>query len=147
MAEHLLEVRDIVKSFPGVRALNGVSFTLDPGEVRTLAGENGAGKSTLLGILGGSLRPDSGTITINGVLRTSYSPREALAEGVRIAHQEPAVVPQLTAVGNLLLGRTRKERAASTADVQHALDDVAQMGFPIDPKSRVYRLSRHSGTP
>ena len=107
----LLEVRDIVKSFPGVRALNGVSFTLEAGEVRTLAGENGAGKSTLLAILGGSLRPDAGSITINGVLRTTYSPREALAEGVRIAHQEPAVVPQLTAVENLLLGRTPKGAA------------------------------------
>jgi len=149
MAEHLLEVRDIVKTFPGVRALNGVSFTLDPGEVRTLAGENGAGKSTLLGILGGSLRPDSGSITINGVIRTTYSPREALAEGVRIAHQEPAIVPQLTAVGNLLLGRTRRERAASAPDVQHALDDVAQMGFPIDPRAPVARLSpaqRHALT-
>src|SRR3954453_9600396 len=149
MAEHLLEVRDIVKTFPGVRALNGVSFTLDPGEVRTLAGENGAGKSTLLGILGGSLRPDSGSITINGVQRTSYSPREALAEGVRIAHQEPAVVPQLTAEQNLLLGRTRQQRAGDGADVEHALSDVAQMGFPIEARTPVSRLSpaqRHALT-
>jgi ribose transport system ATP-binding protein len=60
VAKPLLEVRGIVKSFPGVRALNGVSFTLEAGEVRTLAGENGAGKSTLLAILGGSLRTDAG---------------------------------------------------------------------------------------
>jgi ribose transport system ATP-binding protein len=145
----LLEVRGIVKSFPGVRALDGVSFTLEAGEVRTLAGENGAGKSTLLAVLGGSLRPDSGSITIDGVARSTYSPRQALAEGVRIAHQEPAIVPQLTAVDNLLLGRTRRERAASGADVQHALDDVAKMGFPIDPRTTVSRLSpaqRHALT-
>lgn len=149
VARPLLEVRGIVKSFPGVRALDGVSFTLEAGEVRTLAGENGAGKSTMLAILGGSLRPDAGSITINGVLRTNYSPREALAEGVRIAHQEPAIVPQLTAVDNLLLGRTRRERAASGPDVEHALDDVARMGFPIDARTPVSRLSpaqRHALT-
>jgi ribose transport system ATP-binding protein len=149
VAHPLLEVRDVVKAFPGVRALNGVSFTLEAGEVRTLAGENGAGKSTLLAILGGSLRPDAGSITINGVTRSTYSPRTALAEGVRIAHQEPAVVPQLTAVENLLLGRTRRERAASKDDVQHALDDVARMGFPVvanTPVSRMSPAQRHALT-
>src|SRR4051794_12544246 len=149
MKPALLEISNVAKSFPGVRALDDVSFTLRHGEVRTLAGENGAGKSTLLGILGGSLRPDSGSITINGVQRTSYSPREALAEGVRIAHQEPAVVPQLTAEQNLLLGRTRQQRAGDGADVEHALSDVAQMGFPIEARTPVSRLSpaqRHALT-
>ncbi|MGQ7350460.1 ATP-binding cassette domain-containing protein [Quadrisphaera oryzae] len=114
MAEHLLEVRGIKKSFPGVRALDGVSFTLQRGEVRTLAGENGAGKSTLLAILGGALRPDEGTVTVDGVTRTEFTSRQALAEGVRIAHQEPAVVPQLTVVQNLLLGRTSTRRCRTS---------------------------------
>src|ERR1700710_3269309 len=109
MAAPLLEVRDIAKSFPGVRALDGVSFFLENGEIRTLAGENGAGKSTLLSILGGSLRPDRGSITIDGVRGMEYTSRRALAEGVRIAQQEPAIVPQLTVMQNLLLGLTRRQ--------------------------------------
>jgi ribose transport system ATP-binding protein len=149
MVDHLLEVRDIAKSFPGVRALDGVSFTLDRGEVRTLAGENGAGKSTLLSILGGALRPDSGSITIDGVRRTEYTSRRALAEGVRIAQQEPAIVPQLTVIQNLLLGLTRRQRAASGEEIERALQDVAQMGFPMEARTLVSRLSpaqRHALT-
>ena len=93
MTAALLEISNVAKSFPGVRALDDVSFTLRHGEVLTLAGENGAGKSTLLGILGGSLAPDSGSVSVDGVRRGEYSPRQALAEGVMIAHQEPAIVP------------------------------------------------------
>src|SRR5690348_5950025 len=106
MTTTLLEIKNIQRSFPGVRALEDVTFTLNRGEVLTLAGENGAGKSTLLGVLGGSLTPDRGSITIDGVQRTEYSPRRALAEGIMIAHQEPAIVPQLTVEQNLLLGKT-----------------------------------------
>ena len=149
MAEHLLVVRDIAKSFPGVRALDGVSFTLERGEIRTLAGENGAGKSTLLGILGGALRPDRGSITIDGVRRMEYTSRRALAEGVRIAQQEPAIVPQLSVEQNLLLGLTRQQRKASADDIDRALKDVAQMGFPMDARTPVSRLSpaqRHALT-
>lgn len=149
MVDHLLEVRDIAKSFPGVRALDGVSFTLERGEVRTLAGENGAGKSTLLSILGGSLRPDRGSITIDGVRRTEYTSRRALAEGVRIAQQEPAIVPQLTVMQNLLLGLTRSQRSSAGEQIDRAMKDVAQMGFPMDARTPVGRLSpaqRHALT-
>ncbi|MFT7711859.1 sugar ABC transporter ATP-binding protein [Clavibacter tessellarius] len=145
----LLEVRGIAKSFPGVRALEDVSFTLARGEITTLAGENGAGKSTLLNILGGALRPDRGSITIDGVRRMEYTSRRALAEGVRIAHQEPAIVPQLTVMQNLLLGRTRRQRATAQADVDRALQDVELMGFPMEARTPVSRLSpaqRHALT-
>jgi ribose transport system ATP-binding protein len=149
MTSALLEIRNIAKSFPGVRALDDVSFTLRHGEVLTLAGENGAGKSTLLGILGGSLTPDSGSVSIDGVRREEYSPRQALAEGVMIAHQEPAIVPQLTVEQNLLLGKTATQRRAATAAVEAALADVAAMGFPLDRRARLSRLSpaqRHALT-
>lgn len=145
----LLEVKNIAKSFPGVRALEDVTFTLNRGEVLTLAGENGAGKSTLLGILGGSLSPDGGSITVDGAQRTEYSPRRTLAEGIMIAQQEPAIVPQLTVEQNLLLGKTGAERRDSGSDVQVALEDVAAMGFPLDPGTRLSRLSpaqRHALT-
>ncbi|WP_051039623.1 sugar ABC transporter ATP-binding protein [Microbacterium sp. B24] len=149
MTDSILEVRNIGKTFPGVRALDDVSFTLRKGEVLTLAGENGAGKSTLLGILGGALAPDRGSITVDGVRRGEYSPRRALADGVVIAHQEPAVVPQLTVEQNLLLGKSAAERRTSRDAVAQALADVASMGFPLNPRSPLRRLSpaqRHALT-
>jgi ribose transport system ATP-binding protein len=149
MKPALLEFSNVAKSFPGVRALDDVSFTLRHGEVLTLAGENGAGKSTLLGILGGSLAPDHGSVIIDGVRRDEYSPRQALADGVMIAHQEPAIVPQLTVEQNLLLGKTAAERRAATTAVDGALADVAAMGFPLDRGTRLSRLSpaqRHAMT-
>lgn len=136
MVAPLLELQNIAKSFPGVRALNDVSFTLERGEICTLAGENGAGKSTLLAILGGSLVPDHGSVIIDGTRRAYYSPRQALAEGVKIAHQEPAIVPQLTVEQNLLLGRTSRQRREAGPDIDQALADVAQMGFPLKAKAR-----------
>src|SRR4051812_2564727 len=149
MKAALLEFSNVAKSFPGVRALDDVSFTLRRGEILTLAGENGAGKSTLLGILGGSLTPDHGLVIIDGVRRDEYSPRQALADGVMIAHQEPAIVPQLTVEQNLLLGKTAAERRAATTAVDDALADVAAMGFPLDRGTRLSRLSpaqRHALT-
>ncbi len=149
MSDALLEVRNIAKSFPGVRALEDVTFTLHRGEILTLAGENGAGKSTLLGILGGSLAPDSGSLTVDGVQREEYSPRQALAEGILIARQEPAVVPQLTVEQNLLLGKTAAQRRAAGPAVESALADVAAMGFPLDRRTQLARLSpaqRHALT-
>jgi ribose transport system ATP-binding protein len=149
MTPALLEITNVAKSFPGVRALDNVSFTLRHGEVLTLAGENGAGKSTLLGILGGSLSPDSGSVSVDGVRRGEYSPRQALAEGVMIAHQEPAIVPQLTVEQNLLLGKTAAQRRAAAPAVDSALADVAAMGFPLDRRTRLARMSpaqRHALT-
>jgi ribose transport system ATP-binding protein len=126
----LLQIDGVAKSFPGVRALDGVTFEVGAGEICTIAGENGAGKSTLLGILGGSLDPDRGSITIDGVRREEYSPRRALADGVVIAHQEPAVVPQLSVAQNVLLGRSRAERRSAKSAVAGVLVDMERMGFP-----------------
>ncbi len=149
MSDIILEFSNIAKFFPGVRALEDVSFQLHRGKVLTLAGENGAGKSTLLGILGGSLAPTKGTITVNGVVRTEFTPRQALAEGIMIARQEPAVVPQLTVEQNLLLGKTAAQRRAAAPAVAGALADVAAMGFPLDRRTPLSRLSpaqRHALT-
>ncbi|MCW2802658.1 MAG: sugar transporter ATP-binding protein [Propionibacteriaceae bacterium] len=149
MTTTLLEIKNIAKSFPGVRALEDVTFTLNRGEVLTLAGENGAGKSTLLNILGGSFAPDRGSVTVDGVQRSEYTPRHALAEGIMIAKQEPAIVPQLTVEQNVLLGKTASERREAGQHVQVALNDVAAMGFPLDPRTRLSRLSpaqRHALT-
>jgi ABC-type sugar transport system ATPase subunit len=137
----LLQLDDIAKSFPGVRALDGVTFEVRAGEICTIAGENGAGKSTLLGILGGSLTPDRGSVTIDGVRREEYSPRRALADGVVIAHQEPAVVPQLTVGQNVTLGKPRSQRRAVPGAVAGVIADMARMGFHVSHSTVVSALS------
>lgn len=149
MAAPLLLVQNVGKSFPGVRALDDVTFELDRGRVVTLAGENGAGKSTLLNILGGSLSPDRGTIQIEGAIRSDYTPRQALAEGVVIAHQEPAIVPQLSVEQNFLLGMSASRRKLVRENVLAALEDMARMGFPVNARDIVGQLSpaqRHALT-
>jgi ribose transport system ATP-binding protein len=149
MSAALLSIESVAKSFPGVTALSDVTFDLHHGEICTLAGENGAGKSTLLSILGGAQAPDHGSITIDGVRREEYTPRRALAEGVVIAQQEPAVVPQLSVERNLLLGRSSAVRRNSRAPIARALHDLDAMGFPLDPKALVASLSpaqRHALT-
>jgi ribose transport system ATP-binding protein len=149
MSTPLLEIRNIAKSFPGVVALSDVSFEIQHGEVCTLAGENGAGKSTLLGILGGSIHPDHGSVTIDGIRRDEYSPRRALAEGVVIAQQEPAVVPQLSVTSNLLLGKSGSARRTSRDSLEQAFADMTAMGFPVAPDALVSSLSpaqRHALT-
>ena len=97
-------MRGIGKSFPGVRALSDVSLTLGAGEVLALVGENGAGKSTLMKILAGAQRADSGSISIDGSEVTIDSPRTAEQLGIGMIYQEFNLVPQLSALHNIVLG-------------------------------------------
>lgn len=101
----LLQMSGIEKSFPGVRALSGVSLTLRRGEVLALMGENGAGKSTLIRTLGGAHQPDAGTISINGSRVDLSSPTAAIAAGIGVIYQEFNLIPALTAWENIFLGR------------------------------------------
>jgi len=98
-------MRGIGKSFPGVRALSDVSLTLQAGEVLALVGENGAGKSTLMKILAGAQRADAGSIAIDGREVTIASPRDAELLGIGMIYQEFNLVPQLSALHNIVLGR------------------------------------------
>jgi len=100
----LLSMQGIEKRYPGVRALRGVDFSLDQGEVVALLGENGAGKSTLMKLLGGAIRPDAGVISLDGRVRTFTNPAEAAAAGIAVIHQEFTLVPGLTPVDNIFLG-------------------------------------------
>lgn len=95
----------IEKSFPGVRALDGVSLTLQHAQVLALMGENGAGKSTLIKMLGGAHQPDAGTIEIDGEPVQLASPRDAMEAGIGVIYQEFNLVPYLTAWENIFLGR------------------------------------------
>ena len=102
-----LRMQDVGKSFGATRALDGVSLTVGAGEVRALIGENGAGKSTLMKVLSGAIRPDSGTMTLDGEPYAPRGPREALSRGVAMIYQELALAPALTVEANILLGQER----------------------------------------
>ena len=99
----LLEVKQINKEFPGVKALDGVDLTLRRGEVQALIGENGAGKSTLIKILAGIYTRDSGEILFEGKAAEIYTASDSLRLGIKVVFQELALVPQLSVAENVFL--------------------------------------------
>src|SRR5919107_4939654 len=103
-AASLLEMHGIVKSFPGVRALDGVDLDVRPGEVHCLLGQNGAGKSTLIKVLAGAHQPDGGTITWRGEQVTLKSPIAAMRLGIATIYQELDLVEHLSVAENVHLG-------------------------------------------
>lgn len=131
----LLEMRGIEKSFPGVRALQGVDLQLDAGEVLALLGENGAGKSTLIKILGGAHRPDAGAITINGRPHTVQSPHDAQQAGIGVIYQEFNLIPALSAAENIFLGREKTQGGfvARQREAREASRLFERLGVNIDP--------------
>ena len=100
---------DVVKSFPGVKALKGVSFDLYPGEVHALCGENGAGKSTLIKVMTGAHKMDSGSYLINGEPVSLRGPHDAIKMGVACVYQELFTAPQLSVAENLFMGMLPKK--------------------------------------
>ena len=143
MGAPLLEVRDLVKSFPGVRALKGVSLSLDRGEVLAVIGENGAGKSTLMKILAGVQRPDSGAILIDGHVVGICSVHDALARGIALIHQELNLADNLDVAANIFLGREKLragliDKAHQRREARRFLDAV---GLRIDPSTLVSTLT------
>jgi ribose transport system ATP-binding protein len=105
-----LRLEGIVKTFPGVRALDGVSFTVMPGEVHALMGENGAGKSTLMKVLGGIYQPDEGEIFIAEEATVMDSPIQAKSKGVVFIHQELSLADELSVAENIFLGELPLKR-------------------------------------
>ena len=104
MSTPALRLENIVKTFPGVRALDGVSFEVMPGEVHALLGENGAGKSTLMKVLGGIYQPNEGQIYIEEQASKMASPLDAKSKGVVFIHQELSLADELTVAENIYLG-------------------------------------------
>ena len=105
MSEPLLELRAIEKTYPGVRALKGVSLAVHPGEVVGLIGENGAGKSTLMKVLGGVVAPSAGSIAIRGVEHPALTVGQSLGAGIAFVHQELNLFDNLDAAANVFIGR------------------------------------------
>jgi ABC-type sugar transport system ATPase subunit len=144
MTAPIFELADISKSFPGVRALDGVSFDLRAGEVHALLGENGAGKSTLVKIMSGVYRPDQGTIRIDGREVEISAPTEAQALGIVPVHQELHLEPYLTVAENIFLGRQPLGRfglidhARMKRQAQAIIDGL---GVSLDPSATVQSLS------
>jgi ribose transport system ATP-binding protein len=140
----LLVMKEITKSFPGVKALQNAEFSLLAGEVHFLLGENGAGKSTLMKVLSGVYSKDSGEILINGDLVEIDSPRSATSYGIGIIHQEMNLVPELTVWENIFLGREIADvfgfvRADAMTSQTAIL--LSKLGSDIDPAAVVSSLS------
>jgi ribose transport system ATP-binding protein len=140
----LLELRGISKSFPGVKALDDVSFAIWPGEIHMLLGENGAGKSSLMKILCGAYSADSGEFFLNGRKVEIRSTADAQRLGIAVIFQEFSLVPYLDIAQNIFLGRERKGRLPGTIDRRKARQDARALlqtiGFDIDPSTPVHRL-------
>ena len=131
----LLEMRNVSKTFPGVKALQDVSLTLAKGEVLALLGENGAGKSTLMKVLGGAHRPDSGEILIDGKSLEIHSPHESQSAGIAIIYQEFNLVPGLSAADNIFLGqeKTRAGFIARGEERRKAAELFKRLEIEINP--------------
>lgn len=139
----LLRMRDVEKSFPGVRALQGIDLDLAQGEVLALLGENGAGKSTLIKILGGAHLPDRGTVEIQERRVTVASPIVAQRSGIGIIYQEFNLVPSLSARDNLFLGQEKRPWSVVRLRREHqqAKAVFERIGVTIDPELPCQRLS------
>ncbi|MFQ5811175.1 MAG: sugar ABC transporter ATP-binding protein [Armatimonadota bacterium] len=140
----VLEMRSITKDYPGVRALDDVSFDLRPGEVHALVGENGAGKSTLMKVLAGAVSRDAGEILVAGEPVEIDSPHDAMAAGISVIYQEFNLVPYLSVAENIYLGREPKlplgfvDWRTMRAGAAEAL---ARIGANISPRAVVSDLS------
>lgn len=143
-AETLLAMSGISKSYAGVRALRDVSFDLVRGEVHALVGENGAGKSTLMRTLTGAVRPDAGTIDVDGRRVDLVDPAMSRALGIRAIYQQPALFPDLSVSENIALGLESKrawQRVRWSARHARARALLDRIGADIDPETEVRRLS------
>ncbi len=140
----LLEMRDITKSFPGVRALDGVTFDLSAGELHALVGENGAGKSTLMKVLGGvyPYPQYGGEVRIDGEVRRFSSVRDAEAAGIAVIFQELSLVKDMTVGENIFLGREPRRFGVVRWNelYSRARQLLDELHLKIDPRTPVGHL-------
>jgi len=140
MEDIVLSLRNITKTYPGVKALDNVSLDFRKGEVHALLGENGAGKSTLIKVISGAINPDSGEIIVNGQSHPQFSPHLAKLNGIEVIYQEFNLVSSLSAAENISLGE-RPERLVNYKIMrQKAVDIFEQMKISIDPDALIRDL-------
>ncbi|MCQ2452261.1 MAG: sugar ABC transporter ATP-binding protein [Oscillospiraceae bacterium] len=143
MGEYL-EFRNISKSFPGVKALDGISFRAEGGQCLALIGENGAGKSTLLKIMSGDLRGDEGSVILNGEEMHFTSPHDAIQRGISVIYQERQLMPYLSVMENIFSGEmpTNKLGIVDYKKMKKEAQSIIDLfGLNIDPTAPVGSLS------
>mgnify|MGYP000895447669 CR=1 FL=1 len=144
--ECLLKMENIVKDFPGIRALDQVNFTLEKGQIHGLLGSNGAGKSTLIKVLGGLYSDYSGRIMFQGQEANIRTPKQATDLGIAVIHQEFSLLPDLTVAENIMLGREplKKRVGLAFTDWDKLFGDaesfLEELGFDLPAKARIADL-------
>lgn len=143
MAENILIMRHITKTYPGVKALNDVSITLQKGETLALCGENGAGKSTLIKVLSGAITPDSGVIQVFGKEYQSMTPSVSKDLGVAVIYQEFNLMPTMTVAENVFMGdQVGTKHIFDRKLIRKKTKEIfAMMGVDIDPDETVRNLT------
>ncbi len=143
MTGPILEVRGVSKSFPGVLALDDVAMTLEPGQIHALLGENGAGKSTLIKILTGVHAPDAGGVWLQGTQQRFQTPREAIAAGIGVVHQERNLINRFSIGENILLENlpSRSGIVDYAAVFEQARPWLEALNLQLDPRTPVLELS------
>lgn len=147
MAQHIIELKNITKSFGTVYALGGVSLHVDPGEVVGLLGDNGAGKSTLIKILAGVIKPTSGEIIVNGERVSNWSPARSRAAGIETVFQDRALAVQQSIVRNIFMGRELAGRFGwlnlrkQVSEAERLMREIGFTSKVFSPNSIVGQLS------
>ena len=137
-----VKLSGITKQFGALKANDGVSLAIEAGTIHALVGENGAGKSTLSNIIYGLLQPDAGTIEINGKTRSFGSTRQAIEAGIGMVHQHFMLVPTLSVMENIILGKEESRFMLPGKRLGEAIEKLGQQhGLEIDPNARVSSLS------
>jgi len=138
----VIEMRKIIKRFPGVLANDRVDFDLRRGEVHALLGENGAGKSTLMNVLAGLYRQESGTILVNGQPVHFSSPNDAIHSGIGMVHQHFMLVPTQSVTENILLGLGKPRFIVNLPEYDQIIVDLGdRFGLKVDPRAKIWQLS------
>ncbi|HKM07686.1 MAG TPA: sugar ABC transporter ATP-binding protein [Sphaerochaeta sp.] len=133
LSETILEMKDISKSFPGVKALDSVDFKLRKGEIHALMGENGAGKSTLIKVITGAYEKDAGLITLQGEPIHFKTPQEAQNKGIGTVYQEIMLCPNLTVAENMFIGRSHSPVVNWKQMNEKATQLLDSLGIPVSP--------------
>ena len=144
MMEPIVEFSHVTMDFPGIRANDDVTMSINRGEIFALVGENGAGKSTLMNILYGILTPTAGEVSIKGKKVTAFSPKNAIARGVGMVHQHFMLVPSFTVAQNIVLSKEPR-KAGLFYDEQAAEDAVRKLteeyGLHVNPSDVIREIS------
>jgi simple sugar transport system ATP-binding protein len=134
----LLDVRNVAKSFGAIRAVSGISFSVEPGEVIGLMGDNGAGKSTMVKLIAGNFPPTEGEIAVDGEVCHFHKPIEARAKGIEVVYQDLALADNLTAAQNVFLGReiTKGVWPFRVLDKQAMIDKAGELFGELKSETR-----------